>query len=137
MSRGEVPVPDPEIFRGFLLDWPGGFAQDVTAVRGPNDRHPAGSAGRRSTRIVERVYAAVHDESGRSGGAGRRRCRGDRPAPRVVRSLKDELGRVIVGQHDVIERLAICLFARGHALLMGVPGLAKTLLVAKLAETMS
>jgi MoxR-like ATPase len=51
--------------------------------------------------------------------------------------LKDELGRVIVGQHEAIERLAICLFARGHALLMGVPGLAKTLLVAKLAETMS
>ncbi|HXT57499.1 MAG TPA: MoxR family ATPase [Pirellulales bacterium] len=51
--------------------------------------------------------------------------------------LKGELARVIVGQQAVIERLAICLFARGHALLMGVPGLAKTLLVAKLAETMS
>ena len=51
--------------------------------------------------------------------------------------LRKELGKVIVGQHDVIERLAICLFARGHALLMGVPGLAKTLLVSKLAETMS
>jgi MoxR-like ATPase len=51
--------------------------------------------------------------------------------------LRKELGRVIVGQHAVIERLAICLFARGHALLMGVPGLAKTLLVGKLAETMS
>jgi MoxR-like ATPase len=51
--------------------------------------------------------------------------------------LRKELGRVIVGQHAVIERLSICLFARGHALLMGVPGLAKTLLVSKLAETMS
>ncbi|HVC97607.1 MAG TPA: MoxR family ATPase [Pirellulales bacterium] len=51
--------------------------------------------------------------------------------------LERELGRVIVGQHAVIERLAICLFARGHALLMGVPGLAKTLLVGKLAETLS
>ncbi|MCA9092767.1 MAG: MoxR family ATPase [Planctomycetaceae bacterium] len=51
--------------------------------------------------------------------------------------LKKELGRVIVGQQQVIERLAICLFARGHALLMGVPGLAKTLLVSKVAETMS
>ena len=51
--------------------------------------------------------------------------------------LVDELGRVIVGQRATIERLAICLFARGHALLMGVPGLAKTLLVSKLAETMS
>jgi MoxR-like ATPase len=51
--------------------------------------------------------------------------------------LRTELGRVIVGQTATIERLAICLFARGHALLMGVPGLAKTLLVSKLAETMS
>src|SRR5580693_1537122 len=55
----------------------------------------------------------------------------------VYSRLRQELGRVIVGQHAVIERLSLCLFARGHALLMGVPGLAKTLLVSKLAETMS
>jgi MoxR-like ATPase len=55
----------------------------------------------------------------------------------VFQRLKDELGKIIVGQHDVIERLAICLFARGHALLMGVPGLAKTLLISRLAETLS
>src|SRR5499426_154018 len=51
--------------------------------------------------------------------------------------LRQELGRVIIGQQQTIERLAICLFARGHGLLMGVPGLAKTLLVSKVAETMS
>ena len=51
--------------------------------------------------------------------------------------LRTELGRVIVGQQTVIEHLAICLFARRHALLMGVPGLAKTLLVSKLAQTLS
>src|SRR5437764_13017531 len=51
--------------------------------------------------------------------------------------LRKELARVTVGHPDTIDRLAICLFARGHALLMGVPGLAKTLLVRKLAETMS
>lgn len=51
--------------------------------------------------------------------------------------LRKELGRIIIGQHAVIERLSICVFARGHALLMGVPGLAKTLLVSKVAETMS
>src|SRR5580693_4119694 len=55
----------------------------------------------------------------------------------IYSRLRGELGRVIVGQHEVIERLALCLFARGHALLLGVPGLAKTLLVSKLAETMS
>jgi MoxR-like ATPase len=48
----------------------------------------------------------------------------------------DALGKVIVGQQSVIEQLAICLFARGHGLLMGVPGLAKTLLIRCLAETM-
>jgi MoxR-like ATPase len=55
----------------------------------------------------------------------------------AYQGLTKELGRVIVGQTEVIEQLAICLFARRHALLMGVPGLAKTLLVSKLAETMS
>ena len=56
---------------------------------------------------------------------------------KIFQRLKSELAKVIVGQDDVIERLAICLFARGHALLMGVPGLAKTLLISKLAETMT
>ncbi len=50
--------------------------------------------------------------------------------------LRTELARIIVGQDEVIEQLAICLFARGHSLLMGVPGLAKTLLVSRLAETL-
>ena len=51
--------------------------------------------------------------------------------------LRSELSRVIVGQTEVIDQLATCFFARGHALLMGVPGLAKTLLVSKLAETLT
>ncbi|MGB7346390.1 MAG: MoxR family ATPase [Pirellulaceae bacterium] len=55
----------------------------------------------------------------------------------AYQGLRTELGKVIVGQQDTIEQLAICLFARRHALLMGVPGLAKTLLVSKLAETLS
>ncbi|MCA9193129.1 MAG: MoxR family ATPase [Planctomycetales bacterium] len=55
----------------------------------------------------------------------------------AYQNLLNELARVIVGQKQTIEHLAICLFARRHALLMGVPGLAKTLLVSKLAETMS
>ena len=55
----------------------------------------------------------------------------------VYSALKQELSKVIVGQDKVIEQLAICLFARSHALLMGVPGLAKTLLVSRLAETLA
>ena len=53
----------------------------------------------------------------------------------VYKALREELGKIIIGQEDVIEQLAICLFARGHALLMGVPGLAKTLLVSSVAQT--
>src|SRR6478672_4327890 len=48
-----------------------------------------------------------------------------------------ELKKVIIGQDEVIEKLLICIFARGHGLLMGVPGLAKTLLVHSLADLMS
>jgi len=51
--------------------------------------------------------------------------------------LREQLSRVIVGQSDTIDQLLVCLFARRHALLMGVPGLAKTLLVSKLAQTLS
>lgn len=55
---------------------------------------------------------------------------------RKYRELREELSKVIIGQEEVIEQLAICLFARGHGLLMGVPGLAKTLLVSCIAETL-
>lgn len=51
-------------------------------------------------------------------------------------AFRKELNKVIIGQERVIELLAISLFARGHALLMGVPGLAKTLLVSSVARTM-
>ena len=54
----------------------------------------------------------------------------------VYGRLRKELARIIIGQQAVIERLSLCLFARGHALLLGVPGLAKTLLINRLAETM-
>ena len=51
-------------------------------------------------------------------------------------AIKVELAKVIVGQHDVIEQILIAIFTRNHALLMGVPGLAKTLLISTLAKTM-
>ena len=50
--------------------------------------------------------------------------------------LRDELAKVIVGQSDVVEQVLIAVCARGHALLEGVPGLAKTLLVSSLAQAM-
>ncbi len=51
-------------------------------------------------------------------------------------SMKEQLGLVIVGQDDVIEQLLISIFCRSHALLVGVPGLAKTLLVSTLSEVL-
>jgi MoxR-like ATPase len=47
--------------------------------------------------------------------------------------LRSEIGKVIVGQEEIIEMVVVCLMAQGHALLIGVPGLAKTLLVRTLA----
>jgi MoxR-like ATPase len=51
--------------------------------------------------------------------------------------LRNELGKVIVGQEQVIEQLLVALFARGHCVLVGVPGLAKTLLIRSLADSLS
>ncbi|MCX7916316.1 MAG: AAA family ATPase, partial [Verrucomicrobiae bacterium] len=55
----------------------------------------------------------------------------------TYRRLRAELGKVIIGQERVIEQLMIAILGRGHALLMGVPGLAKTLLVRSIAETLA
>ncbi len=51
-------------------------------------------------------------------------------------AIRRELGKVIVGQEDVVEEALIAIFTRSHALLVGVPGLAKTLLVSTLAQTL-
>ena len=55
---------------------------------------------------------------------------------RSYHNLRSELGKVIVGQDLVIEELLVALFCRGHALLVGVPGLAKTLLISTLSKTL-
>jgi MoxR-like ATPase len=55
----------------------------------------------------------------------------------AFRRITAELGKVIVGQRQVIEELLISMFARGHCLLVGVPGLAKTLMIRTLADSLS
>lgn len=50
--------------------------------------------------------------------------------------LREEIAKAVVGQDEVIEQVFMCLFTRGHALLVGVPGLAKTLLVSTVAQTL-
>ncbi len=78
----------------------------------PETRNPAPDANEADVASIERL----HEIHGR---------------------LRTELARVIIGQEAVIERLLICLFARGHALLMGVPGLAKTLLIHSLSDLLA
>ena len=52
------------------------------------------------------------------------------------RQIKSEIGKQIIGQEDVVEAILTAVFSRGHALLVGVPGLAKTLLVQTLAKVL-
>lgn len=54
-----------------------------------------------------------------------------------IHALKDQLHRAVIGQDKVIDELIVCLLSGGHALLEGVPGLGKTLLVQSLAKAMS
>lgn len=55
----------------------------------------------------------------------------------AYQSLRSEIGKVIVGQEHVLEELLIAIFARGHCLLVGVPGLAKTLMIHTLADALN
>ncbi|MCZ6601394.1 MAG: AAA family ATPase [Planctomycetota bacterium] len=52
-------------------------------------------------------------------------------------TIRKEMSKAIVGQEKVLEELMISIFAKGHCLLIGVPGLAKTLIISTLAETLS
>ena len=54
----------------------------------------------------------------------------------VLTQARHETGKVIIGQHDVIEKALICIFTGSHALIEGVPGVAKTLLVRTLAHVL-
>ncbi len=55
----------------------------------------------------------------------------------AYQQITRETAKVIVGQHEVIEQLLITMFAKGHCLLVGVPGLAKTLMIRTLADSLS
>src|SRR5437660_6612003 len=52
----------------------------------------------------------------------------------AYKQLTEQISKVIVGQHEVVEQLLMALFSRGHCLLVGVPGLAKTLLVSTVSK---
>jgi MoxR-like ATPase len=50
------------------------------------------------------------------------------------KELNTEIGKVIIGQHETIKNVLISIFCKGHCLLVGVPGLAKTLLVNTISD---
>ncbi|RLD23819.1 MAG: AAA family ATPase, partial [Bacteroidetes bacterium] len=50
--------------------------------------------------------------------------------------LRDEIAKVIIGQDEVVKEVLITVFSKGHCLLVGVPGLAKTLLVSTIANSL-
>ena len=52
------------------------------------------------------------------------------------KELKLEIGKIIIGQHEVVDAVLMSIFANGHTLLVGVPGLAKTLLVRTIADVL-
>lgn len=54
-----------------------------------------------------------------------------------IADVKAEIGKVIIGQHEIIDSLLVSLLAKGHCLLVGVPGLAKTLLIRTLADVLN
>jgi MoxR-like ATPase len=55
----------------------------------------------------------------------------------IYLKVKTEIGKVIVGHDEIVHGVLTCLFVGGHALLEGVPGLGKTLLIRTLADTLS
>ncbi len=55
---------------------------------------------------------------------------------KIIKDIREEVSIVIIGQHDVIDKALICIFSGQHALIEGVPGVAKTLLVRTLAKVM-
>src|SRR5438477_3428381 len=80
--------------------------------------------------------AAAHDAAGHAPLA-QDDLEAIRKLKKAFDDIKRQLGQVIVGQDQVIEELLIALFSRGHCILEGVPGLAKTLMISTLAKCLS
>jgi len=109
-----LPLP-PARGRGIL--WPMSDSQEAVAVL--SGAAVAGDAAAPpAPEVVERDVAAA-----------RELCE-------ARSALCAEIGKRIIGQHDVIEHLLIALFSRGHCLFVGVPGLAKTMLIQTLADVL-
>jgi MoxR-like ATPase len=71
---------------------------------------------------------------GGTGGLGHEDIKAAERLTQAYQTIRREMAKAIVGQEQVLEQLLTCIFARGHAILEGVPGLAKTLMVSSLAQ---
>jgi MoxR-like ATPase len=104
----------------------------------------ARSAPARRSRGDLRAHAqegAVRMPDPLAGGAGTTGSTDPEQSVAEVRSaherLKGEIHKIIVGQDEVVDQVLMCIFCRGHGLVVGVPGLAKTLLISTIARTLS
>ncbi|GHC01457.1 AAA family ATPase [Cerasicoccus arenae] len=92
------------------------------------------------TEEVQYEEPAAIDEAAYAEAAMQQATDEDMEALEVLRNgygaIKQELAKVIVGQEDVIDQVLMAIFTKNHALLVGVPGLAKTLLISTLAQTL-
>ena len=76
-------------------------------------------------------------KTGESGSLSKKDLQAVKKLSEGYRKLRAELGKVIVGQERVLDEILIAIFSRGHAILEGVPGLAKTLMISTLAKTLA
>jgi MoxR-like ATPase len=100
---------------------------------GPNDRNAAGS---KPAVLTDESAPPVSPSAAQSPNA-RTDLEAVKEVARARADILREIEKRIIGQHGVIEHLLTALFARGHCLFVGVPGLAKTMLISTLAETLN
>src|SRR5687768_1872776 len=105
----------------------------------PDDEEGAPGVPREMGRVIPHGAASRGEAGGPPGDRGEdpdRDLESARELADARRVLMAEIGKRIVGQTDVVDHLLIALFARGHCLFVGVPGLAKTLLIQTLADVL-
>jgi MoxR-like ATPase len=107
---------------------------------GKNRAARAATAAARATAAAARAEPTTPVLGDASAGGPSAASESDVEAARFLaetyKVLQEQLGKVIVGQDRVIEEILVAIFARGHCVMQGVPGLAKTLMVSTLAQAM-
>ncbi len=106
----------------------GSFSEDALAAPGQAPPAPGAAvtpAGAATGFVARGAHVAVSD------------VQAVEKLAQAYRTMCEQLGKIIVGQHAVIEQVLTAMFCQGHALLVGVPGLAKTMLVKVLSEVLN